>query len=49
MQADKNLGLVGLRRPVKELAAATWDAIVVGAGHNGLTCAPTRAAVRLNC
>jgi phytoene dehydrogenase-like protein len=37
--AFDNLGLVGLPRPVKELAAATWDAIVVGAGHNGLTCA----------
>jgi NADPH-dependent 2,4-dienoyl-CoA reductase/sulfur reductase-like enzyme len=37
--ASSNLGLVGLPRPVEELAAATWDAIVVGAGHNGLTCA----------
>ncbi|HEX2249183.1 MAG TPA: NAD(P)/FAD-dependent oxidoreductase [Gemmatimonadales bacterium] len=36
---DKNLGWVGLPRPVKELAATTWDAVVVGAGHNGLTCA----------
>jgi phytoene dehydrogenase-like protein len=25
--------------PVRELAARRWDAIVVGAGHNGLTCA----------
>ena len=25
--------------PVKELASQRWDAIVVGAGHNGLTCA----------
>ena len=24
---------------IKQLAARTWDAIVVGAGHNGLTCA----------
>src|SRR4051812_12350050 len=38
-QVVDNLGLVGLPRPVKQLAAATWDAIVVGAGHNGLTCA----------
>jgi phytoene dehydrogenase-like protein len=38
-QALDNLGLVGLPRPLKDLAAATWDAIVVGAGHNGLTCA----------
>lgn len=33
------LGKVGLPRPMKELAAQRWDAIVVGAGHNGLTCA----------
>jgi phytoene dehydrogenase-like protein len=33
------LGVVGLPRPIKELATITWDAIVVGAGHNGLTCA----------
>jgi len=32
-------GLVGLPAPVRDLAAATWDAIVVGAGHNGLACA----------
>jgi phytoene dehydrogenase-like protein len=25
--------------PIRELAARRWDAIVVGAGHNGLTCA----------
>jgi len=25
--------------PVRELAAKTWDVIVVGAGHNGLACA----------
>jgi phytoene dehydrogenase-like protein len=35
----ESLGRVGLPRPLKELVAATWDAIVVGAGHNGLTCA----------
>ena len=33
------LGRVGLPAPVRELAAQNWDAIVVGAGHNGLTCA----------
>ena len=33
------LGLIGLPRPLKELAAERWDAIVVGAGHNGLACA----------
>lgn len=25
--------------PVRELAGRRWDVIVVGAGHNGLTCA----------
>jgi phytoene dehydrogenase-like protein len=33
------LGEVGLPCPVRELAAKTWDTIVVGAGHNGLACA----------
>ena len=33
------LGEVGLPAPVSELAARTWDAVVVGGGHNGLTCA----------
>lgn len=33
------LGKIGLPMPVRELAAQRWDAIVVGAGHNGLTCA----------
>ena len=33
------LGEVGLPIPVRELAARTWDTIVVGAGHNGLACA----------
>lgn len=33
------LGEIGLPAPVSELAAKTWDAIVVGAGHNGLACA----------
>jgi phytoene dehydrogenase-like protein len=37
--ALSNLGLVGLPRPINELARAKWDAIIVGAGHNGLTCA----------
>ncbi len=30
---------MGLPAPVSELAARAWDAIVVGAGHNGLACA----------
>lgn len=35
----KCLGKVGLPAPLKALAARRWDAIIVGAGHNGLTCA----------
>jgi phytoene dehydrogenase-like protein len=37
--ARTTLGRVGLPAPVRELAARRWDAIVVGGGHNGLTCA----------
>ncbi|MEO3857150.1 NAD(P)/FAD-dependent oxidoreductase [Acrocarpospora sp. B8E8] len=33
------LGRVGLPEPVSALAARRWDTIVVGGGHNGLTCA----------
>ncbi len=33
------LGEVGLAAPIAELAAKTWDAVIVGAGHNGLACA----------
>src|SRR5687768_17769122 len=33
------LGRIGLPQPVSDLAERRWDAIVVGAGHNGLTCA----------
>lgn len=33
------LGEIGLPAPVRDLAARSWDAIVVGAGHNGLACA----------
>jgi phytoene dehydrogenase-like protein len=33
------LGEVGLPEPVSALAARDWDAVVVGGGHNGLTCA----------
>src|SRR5262245_984129 len=33
------LGKIGLPAPVRELTAQRWDVIVVGAGHNGLTCA----------
>src|ERR1700753_3114382 len=35
----ESLGRIGLPMPVRELAAKRWDAIIVGAGHNGLTCA----------
>ena len=35
----ERLGELGLPHPVRELAASEWDAIVVGAGHNGLTAA----------
>jgi phytoene dehydrogenase-like protein len=31
--------MIGLPAPIRELAARRWDAIVVGAGHNGLACA----------
>lgn len=33
------LGEVGLPAPIRELAAKTWDTVIVGAGHNGLACA----------
>src|SRR3954468_610741 len=33
------LGLLGKPAPVSVLASQHWDVIVVGAGHNGLTCA----------
>ncbi len=38
-RAADSLGVLGLPMPVAEMAARRWDAIVVGAGHNGLTCA----------
>ena len=37
--ADAVLGRIGLPAPIHDLAAQRWDAIIVGAGHNGLTCA----------
>lgn len=33
------MGQVGLPLPIRELASTTWDAVIVGAGHNGLACA----------
>lgn len=38
-RAADTLGVMGLPAPIKELAQRRWDVIVVGAGHNGLTCA----------
>jgi phytoene dehydrogenase-like protein len=35
----QQLGEVGLPAPISELAAREWDAVIVGGGHNGLTCA----------
>ena len=35
----QKLGELGLPAPIRELAAKSWDAIIVGAGHNGLACA----------
>jgi phytoene dehydrogenase-like protein len=37
--AIDTLGLIGLPAPIRELAAKSWDIIIAGAGHNGLTCA----------
>jgi len=33
------MGKIGLPAPVADLAARTWDVVVVGGGHNGLTAA----------
>jgi phytoene dehydrogenase-like protein len=33
------LGCLGMPEPLTDLAARRWDAVVVGAGHNGLACA----------
>jgi phytoene dehydrogenase-like protein len=37
--AARVLGRIGVPEPVQALASRRWDAIVVGAGHNGLACA----------
>ncbi|MHB1937330.1 MAG: phytoene desaturase family protein [Acidobacteriaceae bacterium] len=33
------LGKIGLPATIEEIAARSWDAVVIGAGHNGLACA----------
>ena len=33
------LGKIGLPSSLRELASRTWDAVIIGAGHNGLACA----------
>src|ERR1700691_4432842 len=33
------VGEIGLPEPISQLASRPWDAIIVGAGHNGLACA----------
>ncbi len=33
------MGKIGMPATIQELAAQKWDVLVVGAGHNGLTCA----------
>src|SRR5215475_11592998 len=35
----RQLGEIGLPAPISELAKQQWDDIIVGGGHNGLTCA----------
>jgi len=37
--AVESLGKIGLPASIRELAARSWDAVIVGAGHNGLACA----------
>ena len=39
MRTAALLGRIGLPEPVRKLAARNWDAVIVGAGHNGLACA----------
>jgi len=39
VSAVSSLGQVGLPAPIAELARRRWDVVIVGGGHNGLTCA----------
>lgn len=38
-RAAETLGIIGLPMSVHAMAAQRWDVIIVGGGHNGLTCA----------
>jgi len=38
-QVSARLGKLGMPEPLSALAAKDWDAVVIGAGHNGLTAA----------
>ena len=38
-RSTTSLGQVGLPAPLAELTGTVWDVVVVGGGHNGLTCA----------
>ncbi len=37
--AVESLGRLGLPASISDLTAQSWDAVIIGAGHNGLTCA----------
>ncbi|MCB9100700.1 MAG: NAD(P)/FAD-dependent oxidoreductase [Anaerolineales bacterium] len=39
ISAIQQLGQIGLPMPIQTMASQAWDAIIMGAGHNGLTCA----------
>ena len=38
-RTGETMGRIGLPESIRSLAARTWDALIVGAGHNGLACA----------
>ncbi len=46
--AVASLGLIGLPAPIKDLARETWDAVIIGGGHNGLACAAYLARAGLH-
>src|SRR5665213_1254435 len=39
VSAAATLGILPAPHSIREQTAGPWDAIIVGAGHNGLTCA----------